>query len=59
MSYCYFIFMRYNRIRMSADPNFWRKTMIKLGEKIKTLRKQKKILEKERDEWKLVFYIPV
>jgi len=44
MSYCFLGEMCYNSIRISADPKqFGGITMIKLGEKIKSLRKQKNI----------------
>ena len=44
MSYCFQKQICYNNIRISADPkHFGGTTMIKLGEKIKSLRKQKNI----------------
>ena len=44
MSYCFPASIYYNNIRISANPkHLEEKTMIKLGEKIKSLRKQKNI----------------
>jgi len=44
MSYCFYKGMCYNSIRISADPKLFGGTiMIRLGEKIKSLRKQKNI----------------
>ena len=44
MGYCFYKGMCYNSSRISADPkHFGEITMIKLGEKIKSLRKQKNI----------------
>ena len=65
MSYCFYKGMCYNSIRISADPKqFGGTTMIKLGEKIKSLRKQKNIYlvcgfwgEGCRDLKSLIFWV--